>query len=74
MQVIFISSPPGFHLTHVFTTHHASGLHGFTQTGSVGFTPKHVTGEISGTLRHDESKCVDILSHAHEGQEAHSAL
>ena len=59
---------------YAFTTYHAGSLHGLTQTGSIGFAPKHVTGEISGTLRHDESKSVDVLSHAHEGQEAHPAL
>lgn len=55
-------------------THHAGGLHSLTQTGSVWFAPKHVTGEISGTLRHDESESVDVLSHTHERQETHPAL
>lgn len=57
-----------------FQTHHAGSLHGLAETGSVGFTPEHVAGEISGTFCHDESKGVDILPYPHEGQEAHPAL
>lgn len=33
-----------------------------------------MAGKISGTLCHDESKGVDILSDSHERQEAHPAL
>lgn len=61
-------------VSRVFKSHHAGSLHSLAQTGSVGFTPEHVAGEISGTLCHDESKGVDILSHTHKGQEAHPAL
>lgn len=58
----------------LLTTHHAGSLYSLAQTGSVGFAPKHVAGEISGTLCHDESKGVDVLAHTHERQEAHPAL
>lgn len=57
-----------------YVTHHAGSLHRLAQTGRVGFAPKHVTGEIPGTLGHDERECVDVLSHAHERQETHPAL
>lgn len=61
-------------VSRVFKTHHAGRLHGLAQAGSVGFTPEHVAGEISGTLCHDESEGVDVLSYTHEGQEAHPAF
>lgn len=58
----------------LFVTHHAGGLDSLTQAGCVGLAPEHVTGEISGTLGHDESKGVDVFPHTHERQETHPAL
>lgn len=57
-----------------FIAHHARSLHSLTQTGSVGFTPEHVAGEISGTFCHDKSKGVDIFAYTHERQETHSTF
>lgn len=73
-EYIFLNESDKCLVLRVFKTHHAGSLHSLAQTGSIGFTPEHVAGEISGTLCHDEREGVDILSHAHKGQEAHPAL
>ena len=55
-------------------THHAGGLHRLAQAGGVGLTPEHVADEVARALGHDEGEGVDVLPHAHEGQEAHAVL
>ena len=55
-------------------THHAGGLDRLAQAGGVGLTPEHVADEVSRALGHDEGEGVDVLPHAHEGQEAHAVL
>lgn len=55
-------------------THHAGCLHGLAQAGSIGLAPEHVAGKVSRPLRHDEGESVDVLPHAHKGEETHATL